>query len=148
MAGPLQFSGMGFDVNVGLDRINVKKASLNITDNSTVGTEGGMPAGHLQGSVEADGELEVTTGNLKVIVANARGAGSWSDMKPIDLSFYAGRADGETKIEAFGCKLSLSKVIDIDGDGSDAVTHTIPFKVTSDDFVKIDGVRYLKPRTS
>ena len=48
-------------------------------------------------------------------------------------------------IQAFGCKLKLNKLLDVDKSSTDETEFTIPFDVTSPDFVRIDGVPYVSP---
>ena len=48
-------------------------------------------------------------------------------------------------MEAFGCRLKLSDLLDIDKKGGQASTFKVPFDVTDPDFVRIDGVPYLRP---
>ena len=46
-------------------------------------------------------------------------------------------------MEAFGCKLKVSSLLDIDPKGGSKTTHKVPFDVTSPDFIRINGVPYL-----
>ena len=54
--------------------------------------------------------------------------------------------DDEMRVEAYGCRLKVSSLLDIDKSSADETEFTIPFDVTSPDFIKIDGVPYVKPQ--
>lgn len=139
-------SGMSFDVTFNARIIHVKTVTLDITDNSKAIQERGVPNGYVDGDVEASGEIELDTVNFQILREEARGTGSWRGIKPVDFLFFADTGDNEMKVEAFGCKLALSSLINIDSKGGDAMSHKVKFMVTSPDFVKIDGVPYLSAR--
>ncbi|MDK2597903.1 phage protein [Pseudoalteromonas obscura] len=141
----MRLSGMNFSVMVGDQMINVMTASLTITDNSAVSQTAGVPDGYVDGDVAASGELVVNASNFELFVAEARRAGSWRAVEPIDILYYAKTGQDELKVEAFGCRYKLSDLLDIDTKGGQASTFKIPFDVTSPDFVRIDGVPYLRP---
>lgn len=46
-------------------------------------------------------------------------------------------------MEAFGCKLVVTSLLDIDPKGGSTLTHKAKFFVTSPEFIKINGVPYL-----
>jgi len=61
------------------------------------------------------------------------------------LLFYGKTADGEEdKVEAFGCKLKLSSILDVDSKGGEKLLRKVSFDVTSPNFVRIGGVPYLR----
>ena len=66
-------------------------------------------------------------------------------MEPFDIMFYGKTSKDEMKVEAFGCRIKLSDILDIDKKGGQASLFKIPFDVTSPDFVHINGVPYLRP---
>ncbi|ALS32767.1 hypothetical protein PTRA_a1574 [Pseudoalteromonas translucida KMM 520] len=66
-------------------------------------------------------------------------------MQTFDIMFYAKTSQDEMKVEAFGCRIKLSDILDIDKKGGSASLFKIPFDVTSPDFVNINGVPYLRP---
>jgi len=83
---------------------------------------------------------------VKILSEVARNAGSFRGLPEFDLLFYGSTGDGaEMKVEAFGCKLKVSKLLDVDGKGGEKHITTIPYIVTSPDFVRINGTPYLKP---
>ncbi|EFR3507425.1 DUF2597 family protein [Salmonella enterica] len=141
-----RISGMSFDVSFNGRIVHVKTATLDITDNTKAIQERGVPNGWVRGDVEASGEIEVDTVNFQLLEEAAREAGSWRDIEEADFLFFAQAAKSELKIEAFGCKLVISNLLNLDTKGGDAISHKIKFMVTSPDFVKIDGIPVLSPR--
>ncbi|EIP0219813.1 DUF2597 family protein [Salmonella enterica] len=141
-----RISGMSFDVSFNGRIVHVKTATLDITDNTKAIQERGVPNGWVRGDVEASGEIEVDTVNFQLLEEAARKAGSWRDIEEADFLFFAQAAKSELKIEAFGCKLVISNLLNLDTKGGDAMSHKIKFMVTSPDFVKIDGIPVLSPR--
>lgn len=141
----MRLSGMNFNVNMGDIMIQVDTATLAITDNSAVSQTNGVPDGYVDGDVSASGELSVNASQFKLISNAAKAAGSWRGMKTFDIMFYAITAKDEMKVEAFGCRIKLSDILDIDKKGGQASLFKIPFDVTDPDFVHIDGVSYLRP---
>ncbi|ELH9140224.1 DUF2597 family protein, partial [Salmonella enterica] len=117
--------------------------TLDITDNTKAIQERGVPNGWVRGDVEASGEIEVDTVNFQLLGEAAREAGSWRDIEEADFLFFAQAAKTELKIEAFGCKLLISNLMNIDSKGGDSLSHKIKFLVTSPDFVHIDGTPVL-----
>lgn len=141
-----RISGMSFDVSFNGRIVHVKTATLDITDNTKAIQERGVPNGWVRGDMEAIGEIEVDTVNFQLLEEAAREAGSWRDIEEADFLFFAQAAKSELKIEAFGCKLVISNLLNLDTKGGDAMSHKIKFMVTSPDFVKIDGIPVLSPR--
>ncbi|ECE6803523.1 DUF2597 domain-containing protein [Salmonella enterica subsp. diarizonae] len=141
-----RISGMSFDVSFNGRIVHVKTATLDITDNTKAITERGVPNGYVDGDVEASGEIELDTVNFQILGEAARDAGSWRNIPPADFLFFAQADDDEMKVEAFGCKLILNNLVNIDTKGGDTLSHKIKFMVTSPDFVKIDGLPYLSAR--
>lgn len=137
-----RISGKNFEITVGDFAVNVSSASLEITDNSSIAKYNGTPNGHLDGDVEASGELQLDSTNLNLVLEAARRAGSFRNIKPLDIVFYAKTNDEERKVEAFGCKLKISSVLDLDSSGGEMTLTTVPFDVTSPDFVRINGIPY------
>jgi len=141
----MRLSGMNFNVNLGDIMVHVDTATLSITDNSAVSQTGGVPDGAVDGDVSANGELSVNASNFALISDAAKRAGSWRGMEPFDIMFYGKTSKDEMKVEAFGCRIKLSDILDIDKKGGQASLFKIPFDVTSPDFVHINGVPYLRP---
>lgn len=140
-----RINGLSFDFDLGGKQIHSEKMSLDITDNSAVVKKNGRPDGFVNGDVEASGELEVDAVALKTITEAAGSAGSFQLLEPFDIVTYAKVGEEEVKVEAFGCKLKVSKLLDVDKSSADPTKFVIPFDVTSPDFVKINGVPYIKP---
>lgn len=141
----MRLSGMNFNVNLGDIMIHVDTATLAITDNSAVSLTSGVPDGYVDGDVSASGELNVNASQFALISAAAKSAGAWRAMQTFDIMFYGKTAKDEVKVEAFGCRIKLSDILDVDKKGGQATLFKIPFDVTSPDFVHIDGVPYLRP---
>ncbi len=138
-----RIGGKNFDINLGDLLIHVESATLDITDNTAVAQDKGVPNGFVDGDVTASGELELDTQNLNLIIESARQAGSFRKLATFDTVFFAQTPDEELRVEAFGCKLKISSVLSIDPKGGEKTKHKLPFDVTSPDFVRINGVPYL-----
>ncbi|MCS6101410.1 MULTISPECIES: DUF2597 family protein [Shewanella] len=141
----MRLSGMNFNVTMGDTMIHVDTCTLTITDNSAVSQTSGVPDGYVDGDVAASGELSVNASQFALISQEAKKAGSWRAMPTFDMMFYGKTAKDEVKAEAFGCRIKLSDLLDIDKKGGQASLFKIPFDVTSPDFIHIDGVPYLRP---
>ncbi len=138
-----RISGMNFDVTLGDLQVHIEKASLDITDNSAVAQTKGVPDGHVDGDVAASGEFEMDSANFGVLMEAARRAGSLRRLAPFDTLFFAKTPIEELRVEAFGCKVKIASLLDIDFKGGSKSTHKVPFDVTSPDFIRINGVPYL-----
>lgn len=141
----MRLSGMNFKVTMGDIMVQVDTATLTITDNSAVSQTGGVPDGFVDGDVAASGELNVNASQFDLILQQARSSGSWRAMETFDIMFYGKTGKDEMKVEAFGCRIKLSDLLDIDKKGGQASLFKLPFDVTSPDFVHIGGVPYLRP---
>lgn len=138
-----RIGGKNFDINLGDLLIHVESATLDITDNTAVAQDKGVPNGFVEGDVTASGELEVDTQNFNLIVQAAGQAGSFRKLGTFDQVFFAQTPDEELRVEAFGCKLRISSLLSIDQKGGEKTKHKLPFDVTSSDFIRINGVPYL-----
>jgi len=136
-----RFNGIGFSFDLGSFQVSAKKFTLDITDNTVAVKRKGRPDGWVQGDVEASGTITVDRAGLKAFVDSAD---SFQEIEPFDINSYAEAGDDNVKIEAFGCKPKIGKLLDIDTNSSDETEFEIPFVVTSPDFVKIDGKPYFK----
>lgn len=138
-----RISGMSFDFFMGAIPVHAESISLDITDNTAVAQTRGIPDGYVDGDVSAEGEITVDEKNFSKFSAIAATAGSYRDMPLTDFVFFAKRGGTRSKVEVFGVKLVVNKVLDIDSKGGAKTTKTIKFMVTSPDFVRINGVPYL-----
>ncbi|ALP41793.1 phage protein [Aeromonas schubertii] len=138
-----RISGINFDTSLMGAMVHVEKATLTITDNTEVAKTRGIPDGFVDGEVSAELEFELDARNFKQLGEAARRAGSWRSLLPDDVLFYADTGAETQKIEAFGVKLVISDVLDLDPAGGKKGTHKLKGMVTSPDFVHIDGVPYL-----
>ncbi|MDH0349131.1 phage protein, partial [Aeromonas dhakensis] len=138
-----RISGQNFDIELLGTMVHVEKASLTITDNSAVAQTRGIPDGYVDGDVSAECEFELDAKNFKLLSNAAKRTGSWRGMKPEDVLFYADNGDETMKVEAFGVKLQLSDLLDIDPKGGSKTVHKVKGFVTSPDFIHLNGVPYL-----
>lgn len=138
-----RIGGKNFDVNLGDLLVHVETCTLDITDNTAVAQDKGVPNGHVDGDVSASGEMEFDTANFNLLIEAAKRAGSFRQLEPFDSVFFAKAGDEELRVEAFGCKLKVSSLLNIDPKGGEKSKHKVPFDVTSPDFIRINGVPYL-----
>ena len=138
-----RIGGKNFDVNVGDLQVHVANCTLDITDSTAVAQSRGVPNGHVDGDVSASGEMEFDTSNFNLLIESARSAGSFRKLEPFDVVFFAKAGDEELRVEAFGCKLRVSSLLNVDPKGGEKSKHKVPFDVTSPDFIRINGVPYL-----
>mgnify|MGYP002129475426 CR=1 FL=1 len=138
-----RISGQSFDTTLMGTMVHIEKASLSITDNSAVAQTRGIPDGYVDGDVAAELEFELDAKNFKLLCDGAKNQGSWRGMAPDDVLFYADTGDETMKVEAFGVKLQISDLLDVDPKGGSKGVHKIKGFVTSPDFVHINGVPYL-----
>ncbi|EOX4919496.1 phage protein [Vibrio alginolyticus] len=141
----MRISGKNMHFSLGDYKLKAQKVTLSITDNSAVNKTSGVPDGYVDGDVEASGEMELTTQQFNLLSKAAKQAGSWRGMPDFDALFYGKIDKDELKIEAFGCRIKISDLLDADSNGGSALVHKLPFEVTSQDFVSINGVPYLRP---
>ncbi len=138
-----RISGQSFDTTLMGTMVHIEKASLSITDNSAVAQTRGIPDGYVDGDVAAEMEFELDAKNFKLLCEGAKRQGSWRGMAPDDVLFYADTGDETMKVEAFGVKLVIADLLDIDPKGGSKGVHKIKGFVTSPDFVHINGMPYL-----
>lgn len=141
-----RISGKNFDISIGDLAITVSKTTLTIEDKTDVAKDGGVPNGFVDGEVSASGELELDALAMRILGESAKSAGSWRALKTFDMLFYAKTGQSEEmKVEAFGCKLVLDSLLDVDKAGGQKHISKVKYLVTSPDFIRINGVPYLRP---
>jgi hypothetical protein len=135
----------GKDVDIMLNdlMIHIKSFTIGIDDSTGVAKTKGIPNGYVDGETSGSGEIEVDTPNFNLIIDAARKAGSFKKLEPFDIVSNAETDDDKFNVEAFGCKLRISDLLNIDPKGGETLTHKLPFDVTSPDFIRINGVPYL-----
>lgn len=138
-----RIGGKNFDINLGELQIHIESCTLDITDNTAVAQTRGVPNGHVDGDVAASGEFEFDTSNFNLLIEAAGKAGSFRQLEPFDVVFFAKAGEEELRIEAFGCKLKVSSLLSVDPKGGEKSKHKVPFDVTSPDFIRVNGVPYL-----
>ncbi|WP_299580922.1 phage protein [uncultured Microbulbifer sp.] len=138
-----KLSGKDIDVMIGSMLVHVEKYTVSIEDATGPAFTRGVPDGWISGDKKASGEIEVDTNNLMTILDAAKSAGSFSALEPFDIVSSAATNNLEFKVEAFGCKLRISDLLDAAGSGGEKLKHKLPYDVTSRDFVRINGVPYI-----
>ena len=141
----MRLSGKNMHFTLGDMKLKAQKITLSITDNSATNKTNGVPDGYVDGDVEASGEMELTTAQFNLLSKAAQKAGAWRALPDFDAMFYGKIDKDELKVEAFGNRIKLSDLLDIDGNGGSALVHKVPFEVTSPKFVRINGIPYLRP---
>lgn len=143
-----RINGKSFDVRLMGFKVHVESFTLDIEDNSTVAKNKGRPNGRLLGDVAASGEIVVDTANLMLIMEAARAAGSFQQLPVFPIDAYAAGLNGAKSevmhVHAHDCALRISSLLDIDPESTDKTQHTLPYDVTGEDFVYINGVPYLE----
>lgn len=138
-------SGLDVDITLGSIDITVDKITLDIEDNGKPSKSRGVTSGYLQGSVGAKGSIELNTHNFNRLSEEV--GESWSELPPFDVLFYAKTYDNELKVEAFGCHLRISSLLDVDQkEGGDGLVHKLDYEVCGRDFIKINGKPYLSEK--
>ena len=141
-----RISGKNFDVSIGDLTMNVGKATLTIEDKTDVAKDGGVPNGWVDGEAGASGDMELDAQAIGILGEAAKAAGSWRGLPSFDILFYAKTGqDEEMKVEAFGCKFVLDSLLDLDKAGGQKHISKVKYFVTSPDFIRINGVPYLRP---
>lgn len=135
-----RFNGLSFNFTLGDLKIQAKKFTLDITDNSAAAKRNGRPDGYLIGDVEGSGTITVDRIGLRAVMEAAKSSGSLQQLEPFDINSYAKAGSDEFKIVIYGCKLKISKLLDIDRSSSDESEFELPYIVTDSKFVTIDGV--------
>ncbi|BBM04172.1 phage protein [Microbulbifer sp. GL-2] len=139
-----KLSGRDVDAMIGSYRVNFDEASISIEDGTGATKTRGIPDGFLPGDVAASGEIKLNTGQFNIILQAAKEAGSFRGLPTFDLVFNAESSDEKLNIEAFDCKLSVTDLLNAT-QGNERLMHTITFEVTGREFVKVNGVSYLRP---
>ncbi|MBU1040273.1 MAG: DUF2597 family protein [Proteobacteria bacterium] len=139
-----RISGKNFDIRLGDLAMNINKATLSIEDGTEVALDNGVPNGWVAGDTKASGELELDAQAVSLVMEAAKAAGSFRELETFDMLFYAKTgSEEEMKVEAFGCKLSIDSLLDVDKKGGEKHLTKVKYVVTSPDFVRINGVPYL-----
>lgn len=138
-----RITGKDVDIMVGDIMVHTENFTITIEDGTTVAMTKGVPNGHIDGETKASGEIEVDTANLQLIIAAAKSAGSFKALEPFDIVSNAKTDVEEISLEAFGCKLRISELMNAAGAGGEKLKTKLPFDVTSPDFVRVNGVPYL-----
>ncbi|RUM56284.1 MAG: DUF2597 domain-containing protein [Marinomonas sp.] len=136
-------SGSDVYVTIGTALVHVNQFTVSIEDGMTATSTHGVPNGYVGGAATASGEIRVDTENFKLILAEAKSAGSFQRLEPFDIISLGKTVDQEFKVAAFGCKLTISSLLDANADGGSKLEHTIPYQVTDSRFVEIDDVPYI-----
>ncbi|NIB44777.1 DUF2597 family protein [Pseudomaricurvus alkylphenolicus] len=138
-----RLSGKDIDFMLGALLVHAEEVTLNIEDNTKVTKSKGVPNGWVSGDKGASGDITVDTANLQTILDAAKQAGSFSALEPFDFVANGEGTTDKLTIEAFGCKLRINDLLNAQADGGEKLTHKLSYDVTSNDFVKINGVPYI-----
>ncbi len=135
----------GKNVHVFLDgaMVTIDKVSLKITDNMEVQKTNGIPDGFTEGDVAAGGEITVSYKYFKIFAAIAAANGGWRSMPTFDIDMVGATVSDVFPCSAYGCKLRLDSIVDADKNGKEKGVVTIPYDVTSPNFVTIYDTPYL-----
>lgn len=120
-------------------RILFEQVNINLDDGIAATNSQGYPHGWVHGEVKGDGDIELTTEMLLLLNEEAESAGSWEEMEPFDITFFANVGSQEFEVKAFGVKLRMPS-FSFDGAGGEQITHAINFVISSPDFVHLNGV--------
>jgi hypothetical protein len=142
-----RIGGRDFDIMVGDMMVHCETFTATIDDAKAVAKTRGVPNGHVAGEVSCSGEIEVDTQNFNLIIAAAKKAKSFEQLRPFDIVSVAEGDDDKFKLELFGCVLRISDLLNTDSKGGEKTKHKLPFDVTDPDFVRINGVPYLSAKT-
>ena len=140
-----RINGKSFDIRVSGWLVTAESMTLDIEDTTTAAKSQGRPDGFLPGEVSASGEVVFAWKHIQPIIAAAAAAGSFQDLAPVPIHCYAvggGEVAENAAIYADGCKLTISSLLNVDPNATDISTVTVPFIVTGEDFVAINGVPY------
>ncbi len=138
-----KLSGKDFDINIGDSLVHVISASATITDGRAVRMTNGVPDGFLDGPCTCSGEIVLNHENFLIVQEEAKKAGSWKGVDPIDISMMGAVVSGEKNIELFGCLIKLTDILNADPEGAKADETKLAFDVTDPRFVRINGTPYL-----
>lgn len=139
-----RITGKDFYVFAAGRMLHVESASLSIEDSTTVAMTHGVPNGWVDGETKAQGELELDYSQFSILSEIAAEAGSWKAIPPFDMDFIASTGATEGMIiNAYGCKIKINELLNIDPKGAEKSKAKITFDVTDPDFVKINGIPYL-----
>ena len=143
----LKISGKNVDLQLEPSGLAVEfdEVSLKINDGRKVIMKNGRPAGYVDGEYSADGEITCDLDSFDTINEAVKKSKkqSWQSFPVQDLQFFARIGCREKNVIAYGCLLKLSDVLSLKASGGEEAKVKIPFEVTGDDFVTIDGVNYL-----
>lgn len=126
--------------------ITVENASQTVSDGLQVKFSKGRPNGFIRGKVSSDGELELDAENVTLLTAYAKAKGSWQELTDIDIRGIAVVNGNAQTVESFGCVLLITDLMNAAANGEEAATSKIKFKVCGKDFVRFNGVPYLKSK--
>lgn len=141
-----KLTGQSFDVRIMGQLVQFESFTLSIEDNSEVAMSRGKPDGYLRGDVSASGEVKINSHNLMLLSAAAKIAGSFQDLPAFDIHAHAVGDKEALVVTAYGCRLKVSELLNLEANSTERTTHTLPFQVTDPDFVDINGVPYAPKR--
>lgn len=141
-----RINGKSFDVRIMGILIAFESFTLSIEDSSETAMTRGKPDGYLRGNVSASGELKITPAYFSLLSAAAKKAGSYQDLPPFDIHAHAVGSKEGMVVTAYDCRLKISELLNIEPNSTDRSTINLPFEVTGEDFIDINGVPYAPGR--
>lgn len=136
----------GQDVRQIIDgtQLNFDEVSLSIEDERTPVFNQGVPNGYVNGKVSASGEIKLDWKNFDLLFGKAKAAGSWRGMPTFDMSFLSTAGKENMDVDVYGILINVSDLLDLSHDAGEKAMVTVPFEVTSNKFVDIQGIPYLE----
>jgi len=139
-------TGQSWEFFIGALNLTTESASLSISDSTKAKNNRGRPNGFVRGLTAGEGEFELDAEQVTLLTAFAATKGSWQELTDIDIRGIAVVDGNAQTIEAFGCVLMITDVMNAASNGEEAATSKIKYFVAGKDFVNINGVPYLKSR--
>ena len=115
--------------------------SVDIEDGMAAPTNGRKPDGYVDGESSAKCTLSVNHTTMSRINDNAKSAGGWKKMEPVDINWEADTGDEKISVNLTQVKL-LPPKMSFKKKGGEAQMYSIEGLVTDD--VEVDGVSWLE----
>lgn len=120
------------------------KISATISDGMEVEKTRGVPDGTVPGDVSCEGDVEMKYKYFKVFSLLAKKHGSYRAIPAMDITYIAATKSDVLPIVLHGCKFTMESILEAESnDGAKSGLVKLKFKVSSPDFVSINGVPYL-----
>lgn len=125
------------------------KITSTISDGMEAEKTRGIPDGYVEGDVGCEGEVEMKYKYFKQYSLLAKKHGSYRAIPAMDISYIGATKSDAFPVKLYGCKFTLDSIVEAEAnDGKKTGMVKLKYKVTSPDFVDINGVPYLDPLES